>query len=67
MAFCSECGGEFAEGVKFCSGCGANLDGTAEVTTPHCSQCGIEVVEGTKFCSGCGFKTDLAVPAAVVQ
>ena len=69
MAFCSECGGEFTEGVKFCSGCGANLDGTAEVVTPHCSQCGIELVEGTKFCSGCGFKTDVAVasPAAVVQ
>jgi hypothetical protein len=69
MAFCSECGGEFAEGVKFCSGCGANLDGTVEAVTPHCSQCGVELVEGTKFCSGCGFKTDMevAIPAAVVQ
>ena len=28
MAFCSECGGETAAGVKFCSSCGANLDGT---------------------------------------
>lgn len=60
---------EFAEGVKFCSGCGANLDGTAEVTTPHCSQCGVELVERTKFCSGCGLKTDevAAVPVAVAQ
>jgi hypothetical protein len=29
MAFCSECGGEFAEGAKFCSGCGSNLEGIA--------------------------------------
>jgi uncharacterized membrane protein YvbJ len=65
MAFCSECGGEYTEGVKFCSGCGANLDGTGEVVTPHCSQCGVELVEGTKFCSGCGFKTDVAMPASV--
>ena len=69
MAFCSECGGEFTEGTKFCSGCGANLDGTVEVVTPHCSQCGVELAEGTKFCNACGFKTDMAVatPAAVVQ
>ena len=26
MAFCSECGGEYTEGVKFCSGCGFKTD-----------------------------------------
>jgi hypothetical protein len=65
MAFCTECGGEFTEGTKFCSGCGANLDGTTEVTTPHCSQCGVELVEGVKFCNACGFKTDDVAAAAV--
>jgi hypothetical protein len=29
MAFCSECGGEYAEGAKFCSGCGSNLEAIA--------------------------------------
>lgn len=61
MAFCSECGGEYAEGVKFCGGCGANLDGTTEVVTPHCSQCGVELAEGIKFCNACGTPTVNAV------
>ena len=65
MAFCTECGGEFTEGTKFCSGCGANLDGTTEVTMPHCSQCGVELVEAVKFCNACGFKTDDVAAVAV--
>jgi ssDNA-binding Zn-finger/Zn-ribbon topoisomerase 1 len=67
MAFCAECGNEFAEGVKFCGGCGANLDGTTKASTPHCSQCGVELAEGTKFSNACGAPTANAVIQAQDQ
>jgi class 3 adenylate cyclase/tetratricopeptide (TPR) repeat protein len=44
---CPSCGGEHAEGKKFCSECGAALG-------RNCTGCGSPLGDSEKFCSECG-------------
>ena len=44
---CSQCGAEIAEGLKFCTQCGAE-------TGQCCPCCGAKLEQGVKFCGVCG-------------
>jgi len=48
---CSKCGKEIAEGLKFCSECGAKLIMT-------CKTCNMDFPAKTKFCTNCGAKLE---------
>ena len=55
MAFCSDCGKQLENNVKFCSGCGKAQDiKNDEPIIPKCSNCGKIAEGGEKFCSECG-------------
>jgi len=55
MTFCTDCGKQINDDVKFCSGCGkAIAEISNEPADPTCSNCGKKLEEGAKFCSGCG-------------
>ena len=59
MAFCSDCGKQLENDVKFCSGCGKAQDAkNDEPIIPKCSDCGKILDGGEKFCSGCGKAQD---------
>lgn len=48
--FCTGCGMELEEDLKFCNACGKPA-GRSRVT---CAACGTELEEGLKFCKACG-------------
>ncbi len=52
-AFCTSCGNELVEGMKFCKGCGKPV---AEVWESQlsCPDCGETLPPGTRFCRSCG-------------
>lgn len=51
LAVCPKCGAKNAQGVRFCSQCGAAMCPPAAA---KCPACGMENPPGTKFCGGCG-------------
>ncbi|MDR0405909.1 MAG: zinc-ribbon domain-containing protein [Clostridiales bacterium] len=52
---CPNCGAEYAEGVRFCQGCGAKLEAEAvDSSGKFCASCGAEHEDGTRFCRVCG-------------
>lgn len=51
--FCTNCGAELNDGMKFCSGCGTPVPQQEEKKN-ICSNCGAEIKDGMKFCSSCG-------------
>ena len=64
MITCDECGRENDEEYKFCLGCGAALEQSAEEEEPaggeteiiNCPYCGAEQPVDFKFCGSCGEK-----------
>ncbi len=48
--FCPSCGEKNPPDARYCSGCGAMLNGG----TQRCPQCNSELSAGAKFCSRCG-------------
>ncbi len=54
MLTCAKCGTRNTAGDKFCTKCGAQLDGA--VMTRFCPNCGDAVAAGEKFCDKCGTK-----------
>ncbi len=63
MPFCHNCGKEVKEGTKFCSGCGASLDGETpssntqqnNISGNSCPKCGSIIPFGNVACPKCGF------------
>ena len=52
-AFCTSCGRELVEGMKFCKGCGKPVAEMRE-SQLSCPDCGRPLPPGTKFCRSCG-------------
>jgi predicted amidophosphoribosyltransferase len=44
---CPSCGSQNAEGVSYCSTCGAEI-------TSSCASCGRNLAPGSQFCDACG-------------
>lgn len=59
---CPECGGQVAQGAKFCSNCGAKM-----AQAPTCPKCHAEVSPGAKFCPNCGNPLQAAGPTHCPQ
>lgn len=56
---CSACNAAIAEGVKFCSKCGARaVVLSAEISGIRCPQCGTENTANAKFCKKDGYRLD---------
>src|SRR5437868_11479120 len=49
-AACTRCGADLAEGARFCTACGAAVEG--------CPACGAVVPVGARFCPSCGRAID---------
>jgi|GEM_PF-916619 len=52
-AFCTSCGNELVEGMKFCKGCGKPVAKVQE-SQISCPDCGETLSPGTRFCRSCG-------------
>ena len=67
MAYCSNCGSRLADGVKFCSECGAKVDATSSATNERrrivydgeihkCPNCG-DIIDAFELkCESCGYE-----------
>jgi ribosomal protein L40E len=51
---CSKCGNVLADGVKFCTTCGAAVVTASIPVEPVCPKCGATNKAGAKFCRNCG-------------
>lgn len=56
---CPNCGTQLADNIKFCTGCGANVE---NVASTFCPNCGAPVESGLKFCTSCGGPVRVANP-----
>ncbi|MBP5450165.1 MAG: zinc ribbon domain-containing protein, partial [Spirochaetales bacterium] len=65
MAYCQNCGGEMADGAKFCPSCGTaagsagdeNVRKTSyEGEIKKCPNCGSVISAMQAFCPDCGFE-----------
>jgi RNA polymerase subunit RPABC4/transcription elongation factor Spt4 len=76
MAFCSNCGTQLQDGVKFCPSCGILAGGAAPALKPaaekvgnirKCPACGAEVPSMTVVCPSCGHEFSSVQVANSVQ
>lgn len=54
---CQNCGGQIADGAKFCPLCGKPVENTENVTQ-FCPNCGSKLAPNAAFCNGCGKKVN---------
>lgn len=56
--FCTHCGRQLLEGVRFCRECGAEVEipeaAVAAAMRPVCPGCGLQLRPGARFCRMCG-------------
>ena len=62
--FYPSCGAQIANGVRFCSSCGAQAPDQA-VAAMFCPSCGAQIANGVHFCSSCGAQAPTALPGQV--
>lgn len=72
MPYCSSCGTEIQEGVKFCPSCGSSVaPGRDQPRQPHlikCPNCGQELSSFQGNCPACGYEIrNVAVSNAIKQ
>lgn len=57
---CPECSSELPAGTRFCTECGAKVEGTGKVINSDgkvtCPKCGTELPSNAGFCTSCGAK-----------
>ncbi|MBE6507936.1 MAG: zinc-ribbon domain-containing protein [Methanobrevibacter sp.] len=50
---CPECGNELNDSLKFCPGCGTEVEAPQDVVN-FCTNCGAKIMDGAQFCHECG-------------
>ena len=68
MPTCSNCGNQYAAGLKFCTSCGTPLSAPApvEIAGRSCASCGASIPATVKFCLQCGKPVSLNAPTPPV-
>lgn len=57
---CPNCGTQLDDNIKFCTGCGSNVE---NVGSTFCQNCGAALQDGVQFCNSCGSPVRGANPA----
>ena len=57
--YCTKCGTQLDDNVKFCSECGEHLEKVEEKHIVYCTKCGTPHNNNEKFCCECGEKMNI--------